>query len=191
LRPPLCERCGNQVAWPVSRCGECAGRRLAFDSARAAVAYEGAGARLVGAWKEGGRRRLARVAADLVTEQVAAPSSEAATFVPAVADRSLWRGYNPARALATELAAAWHLPCLELLARAGTARRQRGLPLAERRVNVRGAFEARESVPRTVILVDDVYTTGATVAAAASALRVAGARRVDVVTFARTLRRGG
>jgi predicted amidophosphoribosyltransferase len=62
------------------------------------------------------------------------------------------------------------------------------LTLAERRKNVAGAFVARHRVPRRLVLVDDVYTTGATVSAGASALRKAGAVRVDVVTFARAVR---
>jgi predicted amidophosphoribosyltransferase len=66
--------------------------------------------------------------------------------------------------------------------------RQRGATVSERR-SVRGAFRATTSVPRRVALVDDVYTTGATATAASSALRAAGARRVEVVTFARALRR--
>jgi predicted amidophosphoribosyltransferase len=62
------------------------------------------------------------------------------------------------------------------------------LPRAERLRNARGAFIAVAEAPKRVVLVDDVYTTGATVSAAATALRKAGARRVDVVTFARTVR---
>jgi predicted amidophosphoribosyltransferase len=60
--------------------------------------------------------------------------------------------------------------------------------LAARRQNVAGAFSARARVPARLGLVDDVYTTGATASAASSALRAAGARHVEVVTFARAVR---
>jgi predicted amidophosphoribosyltransferase len=67
-------------------------------------------------------------------------------------------------------------------------RRQTGLPRADRTRNVRNAFEATSPVPERVVLVDDVYTTGATADAAARALRSAGADEVQVVTFARAVR---
>jgi predicted amidophosphoribosyltransferase len=74
-----------------------------------------------------------------------------------------------------------------LVTRTRTTRRQTHLPRLARRANVQGAFAASAS-PRAVALVDDVYTTGATASAAASALRRAGARAVHVVTFARATR---
>jgi predicted amidophosphoribosyltransferase len=189
LEPPLCERCGAPTAWPVRRCRECAGRRLAFASARAAVAYDPAVRRLVAGWKERGLRRLADEAAAVVAERLARPEVELVTFVPADRDRRLGRGYHPAERLAAALAARCALPCAPLLERPGPSRRQRGLSLAERRRNVGGAFRARRApMPTTVLLVDDVYTSGATASAAAAALRAAGAGRVEVATFARALR---
>jgi predicted amidophosphoribosyltransferase len=188
LGPPLCERCGAPTAWPVRRCNECAGRRLAFATARAAVAYDEPVRLLVAGWKERGLRRIAGEAASLVTERLAHPGEVVLTFVPPDGDRRLRRGYHPAEALAAALAAAWRLPCEPLLARSGTSRRQRGLSLPERRRNVAGVFRARTATGPRVVLVDDVYTSGATANAAASALRAAGARQVAVVTFARTLR---
>ena len=77
---------------------------------------------------------------------------------------------------------------MTLLRRRPGVGRQRGLTLAERRRNVRGVFQATARAPGAVVLVDDVYTSGATVSAAATALRKAGARRVEVVTFARAVR---
>jgi predicted amidophosphoribosyltransferase len=188
IEPPLCARCGAPTAWPVERCRECAGRRLGFASARAAVGYDAAARRLVHAWKERGLRRLAAEAAQLVAERLPAPEVEALTFVPADRGRRLERGHNPAERLALELAVVWELPCLPLLDRTRGGR-QRGSSAAERRT-VRGAFRATRAAPRKVAVIDDVYTTGATAAATATALRAAGARQVEAIAFARALRRG-
>ncbi|HEU5404862.1 MAG TPA: double zinc ribbon domain-containing protein [Gaiellaceae bacterium] len=187
IEPPLCARCGAPTAWPVERCRECAGRRLGFATARAAVGYDEGARRLVHAWKERGLRRLAAEAAALVTERVPAPEVDAVTFVPSDRARSLKRGHNPAERLARELSAAWKLPCLPLLERTRGGR-QRGSSATERR-SVRGAFRATGTAPRRVAVIDDVYTTGATAAATATALRASGARRVEAITFARALRR--
>jgi predicted amidophosphoribosyltransferase len=183
LRPPLCVRCGAPTAWPVERCRECSGRRLAFASARAAVAYHGEVRRLVRAWKEHGARALATELTAVVAERLPRPEAGLVTFVPADRRRRLERGFHPAEQLARGLAAHWQLPCDGLLRRTGHAARQRGLSRVERARNLRGAFVAH-AVAVPVVLVDDVYTTGATAHAAAAALGT----HVDVVTFARAVR---
>jgi predicted amidophosphoribosyltransferase len=187
LTGPRCERCGAPTVWTVRRCGECTGRRLAFASARAAVEYDATVKSLVSAWKEQGLRRLVEVAADLVVEVLPRPDG-ALTFVPPDGDRRRKRGHHTAERLARELGRRWELPVEPLLTRTRAVPHQRGLGLAERRRNVRGAFRARAAAPPRVCVVDDVYTSGATVSAAASSLRKAGARRVEVVTFARAVR---
>jgi ComF family protein len=187
LSGPLCARCGAPTAWPVVRCVECAGRRVPFRTARAAVAYSGPATKLVAAWKERGARSLDGVLAELVAETIARPDVQALAFVPADPVRGYWRGHNTAESLARALGERWHLPVLELVRRTRVVAPQRRLPRAQRRANVRGAFTATES-PGTIALVDDVYTTGATVSAAATELRRAGARAVDVVAFARAVR---
>ena len=186
--PPLCERCGTPTAWPVRRCRECAGRRIAFATARSAVQYDDAVRSLVAGWKERALRRLVQSAVTLVLEVVQRPDASIVTFVPPDPDRGLKRGHHPPGRLAEELARSWELPVEGLLRRRRAAKRQRGLSRAERRRNVAGAFVAPSTVPSSVVLVDDVFTSGATANAAASALRQAGARRVDVVTFARVVR---
>lgn len=188
LDEPLCARCGSPTAWRVARCRECAGRRLAFGSARAAVAYDDAVRRFVLAWKERGLRRLAALAADVVAEALPAPAVAALAFVPPDRARGLERGHHPAERLARELGERWSLPATGLLGRTRPASRQRGLSLPDRRRNVAGAFVPAAECPARVALVDDVYTSGSTVNAAASALRKAGARRVEVITFARVVR---
>ena len=188
VRPPLCERCGAPTAWPVRRCRECSGRRLAFASARAAVEYDERVRRLVAGWKERGLRRLSAQAADVVAAGVEQPRVAALTFVPPDRARVLERGHHPAERLARELGERWELPIAPLLARTRAVPHQRGLSLADRRRNVAGAFRPAVRSPARVALVDDVYTSGATANAAASALRKGGARRVEVVTFARVVR---
>ena len=190
IRPPLCGRCGAPTAWPVRRCRECAGRRLAFASARAAVRYEREARVLVGAWKERALRSLAAVAAGVLADAVALPAADALTFVPADPDRSLSRGHHPAATLADRLAALWGLPVLPLLERPRAGKAQRELGLADRGGNVAGVFVACRAPPPRVVLVDDVYTTGATASEGARCLVGAGAKRVDVLTFARTVRQG-
>jgi len=188
IRAPLCARCGAPTAWPVERCGECSGRRLAFAQARAAVVYTGAARALVAGWKERGLRRLAVEAADLVEQAVAQPDADALTFVPGDPDRVRWRGPNTAEALARLLGVRWGLPVRPLLLRTGRVPRQRGLTRAARRANVRGAFAVTPAAraPLRVWLVDDVITTGSTLAEAARALHRAGSREVVAICVAHT-----
>jgi predicted amidophosphoribosyltransferase len=139
-------------------------------------------------WKERGLVPLAVVAAELVAEVVPAPDVELLVPVPADPERSLERGRVAQVGLARALAARWGIPVAQPLRRVRTLPRQRGLALAERRRNVRDSVAVSGEVPRSVCVVDDVYTSGATADACAAALRRAGARRVEVVTFARAVR---
>jgi predicted amidophosphoribosyltransferase len=188
ISPPVCERCGCPGAWPVRRCVECAGRRLAFGRARSALVYEARARTLVSAWKERGRRDLAPTLAAIVADVVPRPVVEALTFVPGDRERGRERGHVPAERLAAALAPLWELPLERLLTRTRPAARQAALPRAKRSANVRGAFAARGTPPPRVVLVDDVYTTGATASACATELRRAGARLVEVVCLARAVR---
>jgi predicted amidophosphoribosyltransferase len=112
---------------------------------------------------------------------------EALVPVPPHGGRRRRRGFDPAGVLAAALARRLGLPLQPCLRRGG-GRRQVGAGRTERRDPDRLAVRASGPVPRHALLVDDVYTTGATANAAASALRNGGAHRVEVVTFARTIR---
>jgi predicted amidophosphoribosyltransferase len=188
LSPPVCERCGSPGPWPVRRCAECSGRRLAFARARSAIVYDEQARAFVRAWKEHGRRRLDAHAAALVVEVVPRPVVDVLTHVPGDPERAWERGRVAPRGLAMALGEAWAIPEAGFLRRVHSLPRQRGLGLAERRRNVRGSIAAANGVPPAVCLVDDVYTSGATADACAVALRRAGARRVEVVTLARAVR---
>jgi predicted amidophosphoribosyltransferase len=172
----------------VRRCAECSGRRLAFTHARAALVYDAGARALVGAWKERGRRRLALVAAELVAELVARPDVDCLVPVPGDPERAWERGHTSSQALARELSRCWQLPVCDGLRRTRSLPRQRGLSLDERRRNARASVVACAALPETAVIVDDVYTSGATADACARAARRVGARRVGVLTLARAVR---
>ena len=142
----------------------------------------------VHAWKERGLHRLAPLAAELVLAWLERPAVDVITYIPPDRVRQLERARHPAQALAHELAACWGLSCEPLLERTRVTERQASLPLARRGGNVRNVFGATCAVTGRVLLVDDVYTSGATTSAAAGALRRAGAEHVEVMTFVRAIR---
>jgi ComF family protein len=137
--------------------------------------------------------RGALAAADLMAAQIAANAPAgllAGAVVPVPADpgRRRRRGFDHAELLARALARRTRLPVSRCLVRAPGGERQLGRSRAQRLRTPGGAIAVRRAAPGRVLLVDDVHTTGATLAACARALREAGARNVGVVTYARTLR---
>jgi ComF family protein len=109
--------------------------------------------------------------------------------VPLHWTRLLTRGFNQSELLAMEVARRWQVPVDGALLRKKRTSSQTELTHDERRLNVEGAFEVRKSAAvagRSVLLIDDVLTTGATARACARMLKRAGARRVTVLTLART-----
>jgi ComF family protein len=201
LAPPICWGCGGLSRRGEPLCRSCRGslQRLARDPVWlcfvrvwAPVGYSGPARDLVRALKFRGAVGVA----DAMAAQIAANAPpgwlDGRTLVPVPLhpSRRRSRGYNQATAIAEALARRTGLPVADLLARAGPALTQVGRHRAERRAGPAGSIEAiRPVVPERVLLVDDVVTTGATLAACRAALVAAGALEVDGVVFARTLGR--
>lgn len=185
LPPPWCGGCGAPVPVPVERCPGCRGR---VEGARQAVAYRGPAPALVAALKDGRRRGLAPVLAAVVVAAVPAPPPGAVLVpVPLGPRRARERGFNQSMLLARALGRRWDRPVADVLARVREGPPQRGAARTARTRQASGAFAAAPGVPAPAVawLVDDVRTTGATLADCARALRAAGARRVGAVCLAR------
>ncbi len=198
IEPPLCQVLGTPFAFEV---GDQAVSPAAiadpppFARARAAVAYAGVARQLVQNLKYSDRtdlapwmaRWMARAGAELLRD------ADIVVPVPLHRRRFFTRQFNQSAELARNVAVFSNVQFEpSALARVKSTRQQVGLLAKERAANVKGAFavpdqQRIEVAGRNVLLVDDVFTTGATVRAATKALLKAGARQVDVLTFALAL----
>ncbi len=179
---PRCPNCWAQ--WPgPDNCPRCFGWD-ALDGAVAAFDYEGSVRRAVRGLKYRHTKSLAAVMARNVAPLLARYEEALVLPIPLHGSRQRSRGFNQAELLLR--IAGFHNPGAGLL-RAKKTRAQYGLSLGERRTNVRGAFryEGPKLQGKTVVVVDDVITTGATANECARMLKDAGARRVVAVAFAR------
>lgn len=186
IESPCCRRCGHPWPLPVARCPECRG---SIDVARQAVGCTDPAPAIVSALKDGRRRSLAPQLAGIMAAGIVRPPPGVSLVpVPLAPRRESERGFNQAALIARELGRSWDLPVLELLVRVRETPAQRGASVTERSLQVRGAFAmAAVPPPPAVCLVDDVHTTGATLAACARALRGGGVARVGAVAFARVI----
>jgi predicted amidophosphoribosyltransferase len=153
----------------------------------APVAYEGPARSLVAALKFHGAAGVADELAGIIAAN-APPGllGGALVAVPLHPARLRGRGFNQAALIADALAARTGLARADVLRRAGSQARQVGRDRVARLRGPAGSISADGPVPARALLVDDVVTTGATLAACAAALRAAGAERVAAVAFART-----
>ena len=192
ITPPFCDRCGDPLA-SASVCAACRSTPSSIDRCRAIGEYEGVLREIIHALKYKGRRSLGRPLASRMRAR-ADELLEAADFVVPV-PLHWWRRYRRGFNQADDLARHLGLPVADVLIRTRRTRAQVELPADRRRTNVRGAFgmrsrRSRKAVyGRTVVLVDDVSTTGATLEECAKVLKDAGAVNVYALTAARVIRR--
>jgi ComF family protein len=189
VRPPWCERCG-QPEPHFGPCRLCRGWPTALASVRSAVWLDAGARATVHALKYRGLPRIATDIAAVMARLLAAPLPGARLVpIPLGARRLRTRGYNQSLWLACALGHRWRLRVdVELLTRTRDTRTQTALTPAARLANVAGAFALGIACDRPlpgVVLVDDVFTTGSTLAEAARVVAEAGCLAISAVTFGR------
>jgi ComF family protein len=179
LAPPFCAVCGRPLA-AEGLCGGCAGRRVYFGSHRAAFAYEDTVREIIHEVKYRYNKRMARGLGELAAGTLADIARGCDLIVPVPLHRSKLRkrGFNQSRVIALALSGRSGVPCAEPLVRLRRTRPQSELSPRGRILNVEGAFAARRGADvagKKILLVDDIYTTGATYNACAEVLARLGA----------------
>ena len=199
LGPPLCATCGYPFEFDPGEgalCGSCTAQQPVFDRARSVFVYDAASRGPLLAFKHADRTDAAPTFARLMSRAAAAllPDADMIVPVPLHRRRLLARRFNQSALLAQALGRETAITSIpDLLVRTRHTPSQGGLSASARRRNVTGAFAVRNGMTDNVrgarvLMVDDVFTTGATVGACATALLRAGAAAVDVITLARVVR---
>ena len=190
IRPhngPVCPRCGNFLADPSDLCGNCRLRPPPFETALMFAPYEGVFREAILRYKYNGHMKLAPFLARLLP---APPDcgGKKPVLVPVPEDPGRKRDYSPTLELCRIYSGLHRIPMRTgALKKNRTTPPQAGLSFPGRMKNLRGAFrvKAKRVAGQTVILLDDVVTTGSTVRACAQVMKDAGAR-VHVIALART-----
>jgi ComF family protein len=184
LNPPYCPLCGVPAVAIEGPCGACRLGEHFFDFARSALLFNDPLREIIHHLKYSDRVSLARPLGAWLRQCLEREGFQAQVAIPVPLHRSRERkrGFNQAELLARSL----NLKIdTRLVRRRKKTSSQTGLTRAQRALNLAGAFEVRGKVPECVLVVDDVYTTGATLNEIAKALKRAGATRVEVLTAAR------
>lgn len=194
LGPGGCMRCGLPLkATDAETCGACLAKPPRLDRIRAAVAYDEISRSIAMRLKYGRKVALARTMSRYMQPLVGEHSPDA-LLVPVPLHRwRIWgRGFNQSAMVAKELSRRTGIPVsVDALRRTRATPPLKGMNLNQRRRLVAGAFRASAEAElrgRTVVLVDDVLTTGSTANACARVLKSAGAARVDLISWARVVR---
>ena len=184
LEPPFCPKCGEPAPAIEGLCGFCRRGEHNFDFARSALLFTHTLRQIIHHLKYADRVSLANQLGDILSECRRREPFTGNLVIPVPLHRSRQRqrGFNQAELIAARLG----LPmATRLLRRKKDTPSQTGLTRNERKRNLAGAFEVRGRVSGTIMVVDDVYTTGSTLNEIARTLKCAGADRVEVLTVAR------
>lgn len=188
-----CKVCGASISQEEVICAECKNNYFVFDKALSVCDYGEVSAGLVKSLKYNGQKYIAKHLAKMMFDYFKTINGEAdvVTFVPCSAERLKERGFNQAQLIAEEFARLLEIECVEMLKKTGkTLSNQASLNFKERQKNIKGTFALLDKLKfkdKNIVLIDDVFTTGATANECSSELLKINPKSVVVLTFAKTL----
>lgn len=191
----VCEICGDAVLENNNFCDRCKMSKFEFDKSRSFAVYEDVASRIVKRFKYSGKKYYSRYLAELMLlNKECFENIDIITFVPIGNKRRKERGFNQAEELAKEISKLTNIEVVDLLDKTGSEKHQAGLTQKERQENLSGTFKLKDNVSlqiknKSILLVDDVFTTGATLSECSKVLKSDKKHKPNKIycyTFAKT-----
>lgn len=190
---PFCKKCGQPLGDGGEGCAACFGKSFHFESNESAFVYDALMRELLHDLKFRNKKRIATGLGRLWAERIALPDSEfSLTWLPMHRKKRRERGFDQAEIMACEIAARLGCPVAKMLSREADTPPQSGLHPKLRAENVSGAFEIANGAAvagRSVVIIDDIFTTGASINECAKILMDGGAKAVYARTLAVALKK--
>ena len=189
VREPFCQKCGKPLAEESVVCGDCQGKESSYEYGRSLFVYNSSMQKSIGKFKYHGRQEYAKYYAEQMYleygEWMKEICAQRLIPVPIHKNRFRKRGYNQAELIAKELARLSGIPVWkDFLVRSKDTLPQKELSNKERRENLFQAFQVKEQglelnrIPKCVIIIDDIYTTGSTLEECSKVIKKAGVHNV-------------
>lgn len=183
----FCVRCGRGITGEGDYCYDCQNRKRFFDCARSPLIYENVSQLLIHRFKIGGKRYLSKYMARFMLDTFSKEDWKVdfITYVPISDKNKKIRGFNQSELLAVELSALINLPVKGILEKSGGKEDSTELGKKSRIEAIKDTIKVVEKPKgESILLIDDVFTTGSTADECARVLKKAGAKKVYVLTFA-------
>lgn len=192
IKEPVCSKCGEALEDGNLNCSFCEKFNYAFKSNRSIFYYDENSSKIIKGLKYNQRKYYAKHIAKLMCEdKLIFEKVDLITFVPISGKRKKKRGFNQAEEIAKEISKLVNIEVVELLLKVKDNKTQAGLSQKERLENLKDTFKIKESekekiLGKRILIIDDVFTTGATLNECSIILKMAKPKAVKTLTFAKT-----
>ena len=187
----VCQKCGVDIRTMNDFCDSCGKNQLAFDVARSVCRYEDVAKQLVLRLKFAGQKYLSKPMAQMMVEVLQRQNwvFDAVTYIPSSKDTIKNRGYNQAQLIANDICDIMSLKVVNLAQKVKDLPPQEKMDYHGRFDNMQGAFVLTQKPPKSLLVIDDVKTTGATLNEFAKIVKKHGCKQVYCLTFASSVKK--